>query len=257
MSGNGNGNTTNSTNTTKKYLSGCITGLANTVIFYPMDLLRVRYFFKKKNIGTAKTFYNGLTYTLWTGCLKNMATYPTQEVIYTKIKENTKVSDKSALVYSSIGTGSILGLLANPINTIKVPMQATKRKTFAAQIAKDIYKNYGLKGFYRGGVGVVLRDITWATVYFPLYKTLEDKTNNRLVSSLSAGVLSMALAYPFDGMRLYRQHHLNDYNLWHGFRESFKINQHNLRSFGMGIIRVPLSVTFGHMVYLYTCDLLN
>jgi len=245
---------------TNKFISGSLVGLANTAIFYPIDVIRVRTFFRKERLvgNSTHTLFNGLYFTLWTGCLRNMATYPTQEILCETIKSHGQYSEGQAQFYSGLITGSLIGLIGNPINSVKVPMQASKTKISSWMVARNIYQNYGIGGFYRGGVGIFLRDMSWAGVYFPAYQYLNQKLNNHhLPSSLLAGGMSMMVAYPFDGMRLYRQHHLNDYNLWHGFRESFRWNGHNLKSFMVGFTRVPLSVTFCHLSYLYICDWLN
>lgn len=247
------------------YFSGITTGAINSTIFYPIDICRVRLFLKRSgNIGHVRSFSNGLLFNVFTGAIKNSATYPTHDM-FKRILKNKGFSE----VYSGLCTGITLSLIGNPINAIKVPMQTSIKKTTALQVTRNIYNNYGLKGFYRGGFGLFLRDVTWAGVYFPCYSFIHHHLNNsfrfkqkfnkqnEIISSLIAGVASMSVAYPFDGMRLYRQHHTKDFNIWHGLRESFKLTPKNIKSFSTGLVRVPLSTTFSHIFYLYVKEFLE
>lgn len=51
--------------------------------------------------------YNGFVYTILTGCIKNIATYPTQDVIKNYII-NCGYSEEYSQLYSGISTGCIL-----------------------------------------------------------------------------------------------------------------------------------------------------
>jgi hypothetical protein len=112
------------------------------------------------------------------------------------------MSEERGQFFSSMFAGMVLGLLAAPINVIKVPLQVNvlfsflfffvplaspalprSRATHRAcrvcracvacvacaqsgvnanftvrQICGDVYRERGLLGFYRGGLGIVLRD---------------------------------------------------------------------------------------------------
>src|SRR5689334_7604653 len=62
------------------YWSGMIVGIANAALFHPVDALRIRFFFQKKNLGSSLTFLNGLGFNVVSTAIKQMATFPTQEV---------------------------------------------------------------------------------------------------------------------------------------------------------------------------------
>ena len=243
--------------TSKKLTSGLITGAANTVLFYPIDVLRVRLFLKHRSVSTGLS--NGLSFSVLAGAIKNLATYPVQEIIQSGLAQ-TRLSEKSTQVYSGMLTGIVASVVGNPINAIKVPLQSSHTKKSTYQVVSTIYKNYGVSGFFRGGWGLFARDFSWATVYFSSYGfslwhvnqliTPRFNKQNEIVASLFSGAASMVVAYPFDGMRLYRQYHKNDYNIWHGFRASLKPTAANIRSFTTGLVRVPLSITFSHISYL-------
>jgi hypothetical protein len=137
--------------------------------------------------------------------------------------------------------------VATPINTIKIPLMISAKSNVTSTI-KNIYNTHGVTGFYRGGVGTLIRDATWNTMYFPVYGWINSKIDNRFCSSVTAGAIAMCFSYPFDGIRMFRQNNKNNYNFWHGFKYSFNRSPENIKSFGICLIRVPLSVAVSHYV---------
>lgn len=238
---------------TKSYWHGAMVGMAQAIVFHPIDLIRIRYFLKKQELGHPRTWFNGMLFNIKSTAIKQMAVFPTQELL----KERCGGSD----VWSGLAAGALLGSIACPINAIKTPQQASKTQRGSFLVAKHIYDRNGLMGFYRGGLGIFLRDFTWAGVYFPLYSwldsnifnSIQDRHLKKVGSSISAASIAMIAAYPFDGSRLYRQHHYGEknYHFWHGFKKSFELTPSNFKSFTTGMIRVPLATTFCHMLYLY------
>jgi len=79
-------------------------------------------------------------------------------------------------ISSSSLTGIGLGVVAAPINSIKVPLQAStgaSGRLTVFSVVRDINDKHGIQGFWRGGLGIVLRDTSWCCVYFPLYAHLK------------------------------------------------------------------------------------
>ena len=240
-----------SVDTIKKYLSGCLSGIVSTLIFHPVDILRIRLFYEGTSLGKLNTFYNGIGFNLLTGCVKNMFVFPTQEH-FKDIFVKKGYGEYKAEFYSSIVSGSLLSLISTPINVVKIPLQSNTINYSPLHIIKDIHKKYGIAGFYRGGGGTFLRDVSWNGVYFPLYKNLnENYIDNKILSSILAGSIAMTVSYPFDGIRLYRQNNNKDYNFWFGFMRSFNLSKGNLQSYGTSILRIPTATTVSHMCYLY------
>ena len=164
---------------------------------------------------------------------------------------------KNSQILSSIVTGGILGSIATPINAIKVPLQTSLERTSFLTVSKNIMKIHGPLGFYRGGSIIFCRDVTWSFFYFTSYDFINFYINNKIISSFVGGMISTAVTYPLDGMRLYKQHYFNQtnnvktYNAWAGLIESFKLTRSNMISFSSALIRVPISITISHMSYLY------
>jgi hypothetical protein len=197
--------------------------------------------------------YNGITFGIGTNIIKLCAVYPTQEFIKGKMV-NTSLSQCLQNSLSGLISGVVLSLVTTPINTIKVPLMISAKSNVRSTV-KYIYNTHGLKGFGRGGIGTLIRDITWNTIYFPLFAFLNDRLNNKFGSSIIAGSCAMCISYPFDGIRMFRQNNKNNYNFWYGFKYSFNRSSENLKSFGVCMIRVPLSVASSHYMYLKCNDL--
>jgi Mitochondrial carrier protein len=243
--------------TSKKYLSGCLSGFIATSIFHPIDVLRIRLFFDLKSLGRFPILYHGITFNVLTGCLKNMVVYPTQEYLRDKLIKY-QCDKYTSELFGSLGTGISLSLAGTPINVIKIPLQADVQNRTVFFVMKDIYSKYGFRGFYRGGLGTFMRDISWITVYFPLFRYFgENVTENKILASIMAGIPAMTVSYPFDGLRLYRQNNKENYHFWTGFKKSFNLSSGNLKSYMVSLLRVPTMTTFSHMSYLYISQYLT
>lgn len=228
----------------QKYKNGLIVGLSNTIITHPIDTMRLRIFFDTKNINI-KDAYKGINFNLVTSSIKMMLNYPTQEYF-----ENKFVKSNNSKLYSGILTGLLIGIFATPINNIKIPLQIHNHGVLDA--TKKIYNSYGIKGFTRGGLSTLMRDISWNALYFPVYSYFsEDLKYNKIISSIMASMLSTTVAYPLDGIRLYRQNYKQNYNFIHGLEKSLELSRINFKSYCIAITRVPLSTMFTHMFYLY------
>lgn len=140
-------------------------------------------------------------FNMFSTAVKQMAFYPTQELIkhvcIAKGGEDDDdeeeeeedayhqsigagMTEERGQFFSSVFAGMVLGLLAAPINVIKVPLQVrsafdacvepranlrrdalqsgVRADMTARSVCRDVYREYGILGFYRGGLGIVLRD---------------------------------------------------------------------------------------------------
>eukprot|EP01087_Luapelamoeba_hula_P008491 TRINITY_DN2116_c0_g1_i1.p2 TRINITY_DN2116_c0_g1~~TRINITY_DN2116_c0_g1_i1.p2 ORF type:complete len:369 (+),score=98.18 TRINITY_DN2116_c0_g1_i1:1690-2796(+) len=180
----------------RMYEAGMLVGLANAAVFHPIDTLRIRTFFKRtehtKTLGTLSSFLNGLGFNLVSTAIKQMAAFPTQDVVKQHFVKSGYDKSKSQF-YSSIVSGFGLGLVATPISAIKVPLQASAQDKYTVlTVVRDLYTKHGLAGFFRGGAGNVMRDMSWCMVYFPLYAyfreavdTYEENVNDAISTSTS------------------------------------------------------------------------
>lgn len=240
----------------KKYASCLISGMLGTMIFQPIDALRSISFFEYKNF-TFKGLYNGFLFNCSTNILKVCSSYPTQEFIKSKVSHLPEIQRETL---SGLLTGSVLTIVSTPANVIKTPLISDQTNKMIP-IIKKTYGQYGLKGFYRGGIGTLLRDVVWSGIYFPTFYYINKKLNglnkyfdNRPVASVLSAALAACISYPFDGIRLYRQNEKQNYNFWYGFKYSFNRTSANLKSFMWSMLRVPFSIALSHYVYLRCND---
>ena len=248
----------------RKIKSGFCSGLVNSTMFYPIDVMRVRYFFGKNMPQQKTAFTNGMLFNTMTYSCKSVLTYGGQEYFKEQYLK-TGYDQKYSQIYSSLTLGVFYSLASAPVNAIKTPMQSSLTNTSWISVSKNIYQNYGFSGFYRGASPLIARDMLWVNIYFMLYgftkfhyerflpNPLFKKQNDTLASATSAMVSAIAV-YPLDGMRLYRQHHQHDFNIWHGLKKSFELTTSNGKSFFTGIFRVTASVVVNHISYLMLKD---
>lgn len=214
----------------------------------PLDALRTRCFLDTNNFNL-KTLYNGFTFNASTSILKLSITYPTQEFLKTKLPIHQEV-------LSGILTGILLSFVGTPINAVKVGLMSNVN-TNTLQVSQTIHKLHGMKGFYRGGVGTLLRDVVWNGIYFPAFQKLNTTIDNRFLASILASAFALCFSYPFDGIRMYRQNYKANYDFWYGFRYSFNLSKANAASFGICMLRVPLLIATSHYIYLLSNDVIG
>lgn len=111
-------------------------------------------------------------------------------------------------------TGGLSGMAATtiiqPIDMVKVRIQLRGEamgKTSPFDVARELYAEAGMKGFYRGLDSALLRQAVYASlrigIYYSLNEKVADKDGNvsglwRAVNSLAAGAIGSAIANPCD-----------------------------------------------------------
>ena len=91
--------------------------------------------------------------------------------------------------YSSLISSSISTLLCNPLEVIRLNVQAGKYPTFG-QTVKNIYKTDGILGFYKGLVFSLATIPSFWVIYFNCY----EKTKTMGMNNSIGGYLSSCLA---------------------------------------------------------------
>lgn len=229
-----------------KLFGGLVSGTLQTCLVYPLDVIRVRYFLHQQ---VNWVLYNGLAFSLIATSLKQSLFFPTQDLLSERLR-----SIGASQHWADLATGVLFGLATNPINAVKVPLQISPKTIKYQQVIREIYRQHGVRGFYRGGSGVILRDTSWSVSYFPLYRSIYKETDNKVTSSVCASILATSIAYPFDGSRLYQQHHHHKHSFWYGVRESFRLTPRNIKSYFTGVTRVTLATLIGHYTYSYLIE---
>jgi len=117
----------------------------------------------------------------------------------------------SSLFYNFL-TGGLSGMCATtiiqPIDMIKVRIQLrgeAKGKTSPFDVAKEIFRQGGVKGFYQGLDSALLRQAVYCSIRIGLYYTLNERmadaegnitSATRAINSLIAGAIGSGIANP-------------------------------------------------------------
>lgn len=138
-----------------------------------------------KNVGF-KSYYNGAT----NGIMKECMSQGTRFFLYASLMDNylniktkqNKKYEKKPIDGALIGgiAGSLGALLNNPIDAVQTRLQSNYDKKYNGVIDcyKQMYKNEGIKSFYKGATLRVLRTIPGMMVYFYTYEFVNKKLKN-------------------------------------------------------------------------------
>ena len=108
-------------------------------------------------------------------------------------------------------------LVTCPMELVKCRMQVSHVPNGFLPIIKQIFKQEGFRGFYRGFVPTLLRDTPGLGLYFSSFQYLIDCQSTKseqslLVSGGIAGTLSWIFIYPFDVIKTQLQINGSRYN---------------------------------------------
>jgi hypothetical protein len=152
------------------YLTGSISGIAQTMTGHGFDTLKVM---KQSNMPLdfkITRLYSGITFPL----ISNPVIIGSQFYCYHN--------------HSSLLSGIVAGLMIGPIDYFK--------------IQKQINKNYKYKLQKPLGINIsIMRECVSMPIYFNTYYYLKEKTDNSFLSGGTAGVLSWLISYPIDTIK--------------------------------------------------------
>lgn len=174
-------------NFTNLLVSGISAGLTQTAITYPLDVMRTRMTIDnqmtKNYNGYIKCCKNIIKNEgiggLYKGLVVNFTTYPLYVGLQFSIYETCK---EDFGIFSGAIAGVVAQTLMFPGDTVKMQMQINgldntdKKVSGLIDCIKFIYRNYGIRGFFKGlGVNII-KATPAATIQFMVY----DYVNNLL-----------------------------------------------------------------------------
>lgn len=84
---------------------------------------------------------------------------------------------------------TIGGLVRNPFEVVKQQMQVGWNPTFKST-SQEIYKLNGMKGFFAGYSSLILREIPFSVIQFPIYEYIKKRAlKNKKELSLADNVV--------------------------------------------------------------------
>jgi len=211
-------------NNAKNHVKASAIAKASSVfLLFPLDTIKTRMQVSP-HLKTAlsplslSTMYRGLIASFAGNVPYHTITFGAYEVFKTKL-QNQYPNVQPAKIYV---LASILGDLTGslwycPAEVIKQQMQGGVQKHICSAVA-NTFRDNGIKGFYRGYLGMIARDVSFRTVQLPSYEIVKDfylknlaknKTENQLkrkeleplesmIVGAISGSLSAALTNPLD-----------------------------------------------------------
>ena len=191
-------------------LSGAMAGCAVDMALYPIDTIKTRLQSAQgfRAAGGFKGVYNGVN-AAFVGSIPGAALFfAVYENLRKRIAEGLSLPEAAAdFIAAPIGE-CVACTVRAPVETVKQRMQVSTNPS-AGTTLRAIYQKDGVGGFYGGYRSVVMREIPFGCIQFPIYEALKRlvarASHDGTVSALSAaacgsiaGATAAALTTPFD-----------------------------------------------------------
>ncbi|EGR34665.1 mitochondrial carrier protein, putative [Ichthyophthirius multifiliis] len=213
----------------RDYIAGCFGGFAQALIGQPFDTIKVRLQSSLIKINAAETIKNLIKnegpLALYKGVGSPLICMSGVVSIQFGVFQNTintfqKIQEiKNLPIYQTAICGAISGAVAcivlAPMEHIRIRLQVMKDSNNKSAISafSNIFKQYGIKGVYKGFFITLMRETPAMFIYFGIYtKLLRDITQkyseNQVLVSLSplfagafAGIGYWSFTYPIDTIK--------------------------------------------------------
>ncbi|KAE9616157.1 hypothetical protein Lal_00017097 [Lupinus albus] len=219
----------------KEFVAGGFGGIAAVISGHPLDTIRVRQ--QKSTTGSAFnilrhmlfkegpcSLYRGMASPLFASTLQNAMVFQSYTVLSRALDSYIASKDSSSykgVILGGVGSGALQSFLISPVELVKIQVQlrgtcekklphSKSSNNGPIRVVKNIWKNEGIVGMYRGLCITMIRDAPSHGVYFWTYeymkeqlhpgcrKNCDESLNTMLVAGGLAGVTSWIFCYPFD-----------------------------------------------------------
>ncbi|XP_053596008.1 mitochondrial basic amino acids transporter [Microplitis demolitor] len=218
------------------FVAGCIGGCAGLVVGYPLDTIKVHLQVQSYNNpvyrGTWHCFQSILYKESITGFYRGLSSplagvAAINAILFGVYAQCQKFIIKDPENLSShFLAGAIAGLAQSPVTSplelakMRLQLQDSSNPTYSGPVSclKDIYRNHGIHGIFRGFWITTLRDVPSLGFYFATYEALtrdiyinfsltsndinemnkEATTLHMLIAGGLAGTASWIFTYPID-----------------------------------------------------------
>lgn len=254
-----------------KWYYGPIAGVVESIIMQPVDTIKVlkqsnqfNGFKSYTNNGNFLTLYRGF-YPFLTGMTVK---YGIRFSVISNIKDKFSKDENSLLVNFSSGvvSGFTETLFTNPFDLVKTREQTNKYVKGYYNNILDIYKDKGLRGFYRGYLSMGLRQSINQSlnisVYYQIrnYENYEPTPLNTALLGMVSGSMGPIVNNSFDVIKTRYQNKKYNYKSMLSACKDIIKNEGIVFLFtsglGLRIIRVGLgqSIVFSIVEYLRKID---
>jgi len=204
---------------------GGITGFVSQGLTWPMEYLKTtKQLPRYRNSSILNTLItdvktNGIT-TVYRGISPQLISSVPRSAIRFTVYENLSkyLKDENGNLF--IGKKFFSGLLAGGIEaaTVMTPAEVIKVQTInkgisVPNVIKNVYKEHGLFGFYKGGLETTLRQATTQGTSFLVYdksKKIYEKNDylnnySGVLAGMTGGTMAVLVNNPIDAIKTYKQ----------------------------------------------------
>ncbi len=160
-------------------------------LLYPVDTLKSRL----QNASTIQSsLYKGYIYTVNTQMVYGMLVFGTYENLKKLQNENKFLFNiKNAIISDLFGS-----IFLCPCEVVKQNIQVGRYKTVMHACQHILYHMNGIRGFYKGYLGLIWRDLPFRAIQLPLYEEVKKLECNNGMAGCIAGMTAAAITNPID-----------------------------------------------------------
>ncbi|XP_049411798.1 mitochondrial arginine transporter BAC2 [Solanum stenotomum] len=219
----------------KEFVAGGFGGIAGIVSGYPLDTIRVRQqsctpgsaFNILRHVAATEgplALYRGMAAPLASVTFQNAMVFQIYAMLSRAFDRNVPASDPPSykgVALGGFGTGALQSLMLTPVELVKIRLQLQQRNILdnknqmtsckgPTDVARNIFRQEGWRGIYRGLTITVLRDAPAHGLYFWTYEYVREQLHpgcrkngqesfrTMLIAGGLAGVASWICCYPLD-----------------------------------------------------------
>jgi len=218
-------------------VSGAASGFAIGTLLQPLEIIKLCLIVNPpqmalpKKINFAQSFYLSSRYVyqiegvkgFWKGLSPALLRTGASSSIYfhflevfqkkfSQLENNRRISDFA----SSSSARAFSTVLCNPLMVLKTRMELPGSNFNYRGIddaASKIYRQEGLKTFFKGSGACVLRDVPFAGIYYTILNASKEKLAdfnikapaNTMISGMLAGLIATTVTHPFEIARTHLQ----------------------------------------------------
>ena len=175
--------------------------------------------------------------------------------------ENGNLSNGKKFTCGLLAGGIEAATVMTPAEVIKI--QTINKGTSVSNVIKDVYKQGGLFGFYKGGLPTIIRQATTQGTSFLVYdksKTFYENNSylnsySGLFAGLTGGTIAVLVNNPIDAIKTYKQSDRGSKGIISISKEI--INKHGMIGFYNGALLRISRVAPLHGITFFIYDLLK
>jgi len=254
-----------------KIINGGVAGIVGVTIIFPIDVVKTRL--QNQPIGpNGEKMYSSIIdcfrqsikregyFGMYKGASVNIILVTPEKAVKLAANDFFRYhfmsSDGSLPLYRQGAAGALAGcfqiLITTPMELLKLNMQDQGREAAQAEkegrkfkrkstfvLTRDMLREKGFFGLYKGFGACACRDIVWSAVYFPMFAAINDRGPRKYEGSeeavfywsflgglISSGIMSWAVT-PFDVIKTRLQAVTTTGNKYNGFLDcAAKTYQH-------------------------------